>query len=132
MTTQDTEITTVLGKGSVFEGKLLFEGAVRIDGRFSGEIRARGSLVIGETAHVAANVEADHIVVQGRAEGDLQASGLIQVLAPANVQGTLTAPQLEIQRGATFNGTCVMTGESAATGHQAAAAEAPAAEAAEA
>ncbi len=108
MSTQESEITTVLGKGSVFEGKLLFEGAVRIDGEFSGEIRARGSLVVGETAHVAASVEADHVVVQGRVEGDLKATGLVQVLAPARVQGTLEAPQVEIQRGAVFNGTCVM------------------------
>ncbi len=114
MSTQSSDISTILGKGSVFEGKLLFEGAVRIDGRFAGEIRAQGSLVVGESAHVAATVEADHIVVQGHVEGDLKAKVLIQVLAPANVQGTLEAPQIEIQRGAVFNGSCAMTGSASA------------------
>jgi cytoskeletal protein CcmA (bactofilin family) len=28
------EITTLLGRGAAFEGKLTFEGTVRIDGRF--------------------------------------------------------------------------------------------------
>ncbi|MCA9698005.1 MAG: polymer-forming cytoskeletal protein, partial [Myxococcales bacterium] len=50
MSTED--ITTILGKGSSFEGKLTFEGTVRIDGRFSGEIRTEGTLIIGETAEV--------------------------------------------------------------------------------
>ncbi|HET6581847.1 MAG TPA: polymer-forming cytoskeletal protein, partial [Nannocystaceae bacterium] len=43
------EITTILGKGSAFDGKLTFEGAVRIDGEFSGEIRTQGTLIVGET-----------------------------------------------------------------------------------
>src|SRR5262245_59553826 len=30
------EIITILGKGSAFDGKLTFEGTVRIDGDFSG------------------------------------------------------------------------------------------------
>ena len=32
------EITTLLGRGATFEGKLTFEGTVRIDGRFKGEV----------------------------------------------------------------------------------------------
>ena len=46
----------LLGKGADFQGKLTFEGTVRIDGRFTGEIFSDGTLIIGETeigrAHV--------------------------------------------------------------------------------
>jgi len=32
------QVTTLLGRGSEFEGKLSFEGTVRVDGKLSGEI----------------------------------------------------------------------------------------------
>jgi cytoskeletal protein CcmA (bactofilin family) len=40
------EVQAVLGKGAKFIGKLIFDGAVRIDGDFQGEIYAQGSLEI--------------------------------------------------------------------------------------
>ena len=48
------EITTLLGRGATFEGKLTFEGTVRIDGRFKGEVFSEDTLVIGEGAIVEA------------------------------------------------------------------------------
>ena len=42
------EITTLLGRGATFDGKLTFEGTVRIDGRFKGEVFSEDVLVIGE------------------------------------------------------------------------------------
>ena len=57
-----SEVTTLLGRGSEFEGKLSFEGTVRIDGKLSGEIFTDDVLIIGEGAEVSAeiNVGADH------------------------------------------------------------------------
>ena len=46
----DGQIATLLGRGSEFSGKLTFEGTVRIDGRFSGEIFSEGTLVVGDSA----------------------------------------------------------------------------------
>lgn len=110
MNTPAQEITTILGQGSAFDGKLTFEGAVRIDGAFSGEIHTEGTLVIGQTAEVRAQIVAARIVVQGTVRGDLSATESIQVLAPARVFGTLATPELEIQRGSLFEGSCQMEG----------------------
>ena len=52
-----TEITALLGRGTEFEGKLHFEGRVRIDGVFKGEIRSDDTLVIGEGAEVHAEID---------------------------------------------------------------------------
>jgi cytoskeletal protein CcmA (bactofilin family) len=103
-----TEITTILGKGSAFDGKLTFEGAVRIDGEFSGEIRTQGMLVIGESAQVRANVQAATIVIEGVVRGDLVATASIQIHAPARVHGNLSTPSLEIEKGSVFEGNCQM------------------------
>ncbi len=114
MTTQ--EITTILGKGSAFDGKLTFEGAVRIDGEFSGEIRTEGTLIIGETAEVKAQILASRIVVQGMVRGDLTASDSMEILAPARVYGNVATPSLEVQKGALFQGNCQMESTAAQPG----------------
>ncbi|MEM6994720.1 MAG: polymer-forming cytoskeletal protein [Myxococcota bacterium] len=107
------EITTILGKGSAFDGKLTFEGAVRIDGVFSGEIRTEGTLIIGETAVVKAEITAHVLVVEGEVRGDLTATGSIEIHAPARVYGNLATPSLEIEKGSVFEGNCQMQAEPA-------------------
>ena len=102
------EITTILGKGSAFDGKLTFEGAVRIDGEFSGEIRTAGTLIVGETAEVKAQINAARIVIEGVVRGDITATEAIEIHAPARVYGNLTTPALEIQRGSVFEGNSTM------------------------
>jgi cytoskeletal protein CcmA (bactofilin family) len=108
------DITTILGKGSKFDGKLTFEGTVRIDGRFSGEIQTDGTLIIGESAEVEANIRAATVVVQGRVRGDVSASESLTIQAPARVQGNLTTPNLMIEKGSFFEGHCTMSQESVA------------------
>ncbi|MFO0632380.1 MAG: polymer-forming cytoskeletal protein [Nannocystaceae bacterium] len=104
------DITTILGKGSAFDGKLTFEGAVRIDGEFSGEIRTQGTLIVGESAEVRAQIIAARIIIEGVVRGDINASESIEIHAPARVYGNLATPALEIQRGSVFEGNCQMDG----------------------
>ena len=42
------DVHTVLGPESTFEGKLVFDGTVRIDGKFKGEIQTDNILVVGQ------------------------------------------------------------------------------------
>ncbi len=102
------EITTILGQGSCFEGKLTFEGAVRIDGAFTGEIRTLGTLIVGETADVRAEIEGAHVVVHGSVRGDIRALEGVELRTPARVRGNIASPSLEIEKGARFDGSCIM------------------------
>ncbi len=110
------EITTILGKGSSFDGKLTFEGAVRIDGVFSGEIETQGTLMIGETAEVKAKIHASQIIIEGLIRGEIIASNSLEIHDSARVYGNLLCPSLMIQKGAIFEGTCRM--ESAVAGSE--------------
>src|SRR5690606_23096126 len=112
MSTSDT--TTILGPGSAFEGKLTFEGTVRIDGEFSGEIHTRGPLIIGTGALVRAEVVAASVVVEGEIRGDIVASDNIEIRSPAKVYGNLSTPNLEIEKGSVFEGNCRMQLEESA------------------
>ena len=102
------ELNALLGKGSQFEGKLLFEGSVRIDGKFSGEIISTDTLVIGEGAEVKANIQVGSLTCLGDYSGDAKAIKSIELKAPAKVRGNLTTASIVIERGVFFDGTCKM------------------------
>ena len=104
-----TEITALLGHGTHFEGKLSFEGRVRIDGSFKGDIRGDDVLVIGEGAVVQGTIEvATCIVTAGEVRADIRARDAIELYPSAVVVGSLHAPAIFIDRGVKFEGTCTM------------------------
>ncbi|HLK38499.1 MAG TPA: polymer-forming cytoskeletal protein [Polyangiaceae bacterium] len=104
-----TEITALLGRGTEFEGKLHFEGRVRIDGVFKGEIRSDDTLVIGEGAEVHAEIDVATVIVRGGAvHGNIRARTAIEVHAPGKILGNLHSPSVFIDRGVEFQGTCRM------------------------
>src|SRR5579863_7950055 len=97
-----------LDKASKVSGKLNFEGAVRIDGEVEGEIVAKDSITIGETAVLKAQIKAASIVVSGTVSGEMSASQRIEIRASAKVSGNITAPKLIVHEGAIFEGNCAM------------------------
>src|SRR6201999_1267796 len=104
-----TEINALLGRGTHFEGKLFFEGRVRIDGGFKGEIRGDDVLVIGEGALVTGQVVVTTcIVTGGEVDAYIRARDAIELYAPSKVRGALHAPAIFIDRGVQFDGSCKM------------------------
>ena len=104
------EINTLLGRGSEFEGKLTFEGTVRIDGKLKGEVFSDDVLVIGEGAHVEAEIDIGEIIIQGTVVGNLRAKRGIEIHAPGRVKGDLTTPELQVDKGVIFEGRSFMEG----------------------
>ncbi|HYB92508.1 MAG TPA: polymer-forming cytoskeletal protein [Candidatus Binataceae bacterium] len=102
-----------LDRGSKVTGKLSFEGPARIDGEVDGEINAKDSVTIGETAVVTAQIRAAAVIVGGKVSGDIHASQRIEIRPSAKVIGNLTAPVLIVQEGAFFEGHSSMQPESA-------------------
>lgn len=102
------QLNALLGKGSSFEGKLLFEGNVRIDGKFTGEIISTDTLIIGEGAEVKGEIQVGTLVIVGDYSGNAKAIKSIELRAPAKVRGGLTTASIVIERGVFFDGTCKM------------------------
>jgi cytoskeletal protein CcmA (bactofilin family) len=111
------EINTLLGRGSEFEGKLTFEGTVRIDGKLSGEIFTDDVLVVGEGAEVSAEIDAGTIIIEGHVVGNVRAKRSVEIHAPGRVRGNILTPSLFIDKGVIFEGNCQM--EAATSGHSA-------------
>ena len=103
-------LNAMLGAGSVFEGKLHFEGQVRIDGTFTGEITTTDLLVIGEGAKVSATINCGSVEIKGDITGNVNASDSIVLRATARVQADLYSPSLVVDKGAVFEGNTRMTG----------------------
>jgi cytoskeletal protein CcmA (bactofilin family) len=110
-----SEINTLLGRGSEFEGKLTFEGTVRIDGKLSGEIFSDDVLVIGEGAEVHAEIDVGEVIVQGTVVGNIRAKRSVEVHSPGRVRGDITTPSLQIDKGVMFEGRCHMESLAAET-----------------
>src|SRR5688572_8321148 len=102
-------LNAMLGAGSVFEGKLHFEGQVRIDGTFTGEITTTDLLVIGEGAKVSATINCGSVEIKGDINGNVNASDSIVLRATARVQADIYSPSLVIDKGAVFEGNTRMT-----------------------
>ena len=100
-----------LDRGSKISGKISFEGPARIDGEVDGEINAKDSLTIGESATITAHIRAASVSVAGKVSGDIVATQRIEIRPSARVSGNITAPVLSVQEGAQFEGHCSMQPE---------------------
>jgi cytoskeletal protein CcmA (bactofilin family) len=105
------EINAFLGKDTEFEGKLSFAGAVRIDGRFRGEITKGETLIVGENAIVDSDIYVSRIIIKGEVRGNIHADERVEIYAPARVTGNLKTPILVVDEGVLFDGSCKMEAE---------------------
>lgn len=98
------EVTTLLGEGARFEGNLVFDGVVRIDGHFKGKIDAKNAtLIVGESGRVEAEGQLGQFMLAGQFVGMLQVAGLTRVLARASFDGQLETSILVTEEGARIN-----------------------------
>ena len=104
------EISGYLGKETVFEGKMTFEGVFRLDGKFEGEIFDSGTLIVGETAIVKGKIGINTIIINGLVEGDVYAKVRVEIHPTGKVYGKLFTPILTINEGGIFEGHCKMEG----------------------
>ena len=102
------DLNAFLGKGCEYDGKLTFEGSVRIDGKFAGEIFSNDILLVGEGAVVKAEIDVGTIIVSGTVEGNISAKKMVELKAPALVKGTITTPALMVEQGVVLEGSVKM------------------------
>ena len=113
---EKSEIKAFLGPGSQFEGKLVFNEIVRLDGSFRGEVTSHDTLIVGESADIQADVQVGTLILSGQFKGSVKAKTRVELRAPAKVDGTIETPALSVEEGVTLNGTIIMTlGESASS-----------------
>jgi cytoskeletal protein CcmA (bactofilin family) len=98
------ELNALLGKGSSFEGKLTFEGTVRIDGRFKGQIIANDTLIIGDEGVVEGEISVGELICSGTVKGTIRTARSSEFLSPGKIEAELYTAQLRVERGVIFDG----------------------------
>ena len=102
------EINAFLGVGTAYEGKLHFQGAVRIDGGFTGEIVSDGTLIVGKDAQVRGQINVGQLILSGHLQGEVTAAKKVMLHKTANLVGSLSTPVLGIEEGAVLEGQVAM------------------------
>ncbi|MFW2331499.1 MAG: bactofilin family protein [Nitrospinota bacterium] len=105
-------IKAFLGEETEFKGILKFDGAVRIDGKFEGNIESGDNLIVGESGHIIAEVRVSSIVIKGKVEGDVYAEQKVQITGKGQLIGNVYTPVLNIEDGAVLEGQISMTKDS--------------------
>ena len=111
MKKNDAQIKAYMGEDTVFNGSLTFDGTVRIDGKFEGQVITEDTLIIGETGHLKAEISAGTVVCMGRVEGTVMASKKIEIHSTSVVVGNVKSPAIYIELGGVLDGSCDMTGK---------------------
>ena len=105
-------INCIVGEGSSFQGGFRVEGCIRVDGEVEGSLAATDTVIVGKTGLVKAEVETASAVVAGTVQGNIHATERVQLEKGARVEGDIRTPNLRIEEGVFFQGSCHMTEES--------------------
>jgi cytoskeletal protein CcmA (bactofilin family) len=99
---------TTIGADAVFKGELTFEKGMRLLGKFEGEIKSSGELVVAEGATLQGDVNAGAIRIDGIVKGNLDAATKVSLTSSARLEGDVQAQRLEVAEGAVLIGRCVV------------------------
>jgi cytoskeletal protein CcmA (bactofilin family) len=98
-----------VGSGTELTGETTFKAMLRVDGHLSGKISSSsGTLIVGATGKIDANVEVAVAVVHGTVNGDIIASQRLELGRASKVNGNIQTPSLVIEQGGIFEGNCKM------------------------
>jgi cytoskeletal protein CcmA (bactofilin family) len=105
--------TNVLAAGARWKGSLKVEDSARIDGIFSGDIEAKGTVHVSEGAEVDAKIHATYIVISGNFKGEIRAERKAELMPTSRMVGDISAKMLSVHEGAVFDGGIQMTSDGA-------------------
>ena len=93
-----------IGSRLSFRGEVAGEGDFHILGKFEGEIKVTGRVLVGEGAQVDANIDAAAIVIGGTVRGNLTASTRVEILPAGVLTGSLRTGSFSAADGASVKG----------------------------
>ncbi len=106
---KEGRLSGFVGNGTVLTGETNFQAMLRVDGHLTGRVTSdNGTLIIGSTGRVDANISVAAAVVNGVVNGDIIATEKLEFGRSARVVGNVQTPRLVIEDGAIFEGGCTM------------------------
>lgn len=97
------EISTIIGEGFIFTGKVQGALAIRIEGKIIGDVNVEGGVILGEKGNIEGNLITKSAVIYGTVNGNVKSTQL-EIKKTGYVNGDITTDTLEIELGAQYNG----------------------------
>lgn len=94
----------VLTSDVEIKGNIKFSGELTFEGKLDGEIQTDGALLLGDSAVVNGNINAESVVVRGKVNGNITAKEKIEIKTKAELFGDIRASKLTVEEGVTFVG----------------------------
>lgn len=106
---KEGRLSGFVGHGTMLTGETNFQMMLRIDGHLTGTVSSEGgTLIVGSTGQVDANVSVSIANINGTVNGDIIATEKIHLGRTARVVGNIATPRLVIEEGAVYEGGCNM------------------------
>jgi cytoskeletal protein CcmA (bactofilin family) len=100
---------SLVGTGTVVEGKIKTEGSIRIDGKLVGDLISKANVAVGLGGTVEGNLSGKNVSLAGKVIGTVAASEKLVLEPKSLVKGDIRAARLVVDEGATFDGQCLMS-----------------------
>ncbi|NNE66609.1 MAG: polymer-forming cytoskeletal protein [Pyrinomonadaceae bacterium] len=106
---KEGRLSGFVGAGTVLTGETNFQSMLRVDGHLTGKVMSdEGTLIVGSTGQVDANIVVAQAIVNGVVNGDIDATEKLELGRTARVVGNIRAPRLVMSDGAILEGSCNM------------------------
>jgi len=103
-----TNVSTIIGEGTVVQGDIIYEGGLHIDGKVEGNISAQAgsmaTLTLSKLGSVHGGIDVPTVVIDGEVQGDVTASERVQLIANSRITGNVKYNLIEMEVGAVVNG----------------------------
>lgn len=96
--------STIIGKGTTFEGNIETLGNLRVEGKVIGNIKSKSKVVVGESAVVEGNILAQNAEIAGDVKGLVEVSDLLVLKPTSVINGDIVTNKMIVESGAAFNG----------------------------
>jgi cytoskeletal protein CcmA (bactofilin family) len=106
---KEGRLSCFVGNGTTLTGETNFKAMLRVDGHLTGKILSEsGTLIVGTSGQIDANIMVAAAVVHGTINGDIIATERLELGRTAKVIGNIQAPSLVMEQGAVLEGNCSM------------------------
>ncbi len=106
---KEGKLSGFVGHGTSLTGDTSFQMMLRVDGHLTGSVTSDGgTLIVGNSGELDANVNVGVATVNGTVNGDVHATDKVHLGRTAKLVGNISTPKLIIEEGAVFEGGCTM------------------------
>lgn len=106
-----TNVSTIIGEGTVIQGDVIYAGGLHVDGRVVGNVSAENgsaaTLTLSKLGSIHGSVNVPTVVLDGEVQGDVIASERVQLIANSRITGNVQYSLIEMEVGAEVNGQLV-------------------------